>query len=61
MATVKQVEKAITAVDELCGNCPVCSPDCAVAIAKRALSGLKYDIESYEAYQKELENGEQEY
>ena len=29
--------------------------DCPVAIAKRALSGLKYDIEAYEQYQSELD------
>lgn len=56
MATVQQVETALVAVEDLCGKCPVCSPDCPVAIAKRALSGLKYDIETYEAYQKEIEN-----
>ncbi len=57
MATVEQVKKALVAVEELCGKCPVCTPDCPVAIAKRALSGLKYDIEAYEQYQSELDNG----
>ena len=52
MATVEQVKKALVAVEELCGKCPVCTPDCPVAIAKRALSGLKYDIEAYEQYQR---------
>ena len=52
MATVEQVKKALVAVEELCGKCP----DCPVAIAKRALSGLKYDIEAYEQYQSELDN-----
>ena len=56
MATVEQVKKALVAVEELCGKCPVCTPDCPVAIAKRALSGLKYDIEAYEQYQSELDN-----
>lgn len=55
MATIQQVETALSAVEELCGKCPVCTPDCPVAIAKRALSGLKYDIEAYENYQKEIE------
>lgn len=48
MATVKQIEKAILAVDDLCGKCPICSLDCPIAIAKRALSGFKYDMEEYE-------------
>jgi hypothetical protein len=42
-----QLEKtrlAITAVDSLCGKCPVCTPDCPVAVAKRALKGLAYDL-----------------
>lgn len=56
MATVKQVEKALVAVDELCGKCPVCTPDCPIAIAKRALSGLKYDLEAYEQYQQGLDS-----
>ena len=34
MATVEQVKKALVAVEELCGKCPVCTPDCPVAIAK---------------------------
>ena len=54
MATVEQVKKALVAVEELCGKCPVCTSDCPVAIAKRALSGLKYDIEAYEQYQSEF-------
>ena len=53
MATVEQVKKALVAVEELCGKCPVCTPDCPV---ERALSGLKYDIEAYEQYQSELDN-----
>ena len=40
----EKVKKAQAAVEELCGKCPVCSPDCPVAIARRALAGLAYDL-----------------
>jgi|GEM_PF-1593350 len=42
-----QLEKtsvAIIAIDSLCGQCPVCTPDCPVAVARRALKGLSYDL-----------------
>ena len=51
MTDIEKVDKAICAVDELCGHCPICSPDCPVAIAKRTLQGLKYDLQSYIDYQ----------
>ncbi len=51
MTSIEKVDKAIKAVEELCGHCSMCSPDCPVAISKRALQGLKYDLQSYEQYQ----------
>lgn len=48
--TIEKVDKAIKAVDDLCDHCSMCSPDCAIAIAKRALQGLKYDLQSYANY-----------
>jgi hypothetical protein len=50
-----QLEKtrlAIVAVDSLCGKCPVCTPDCPVAIARRALKGLAYDLMELSSEQK---------
>lgn len=45
--TKTQLEKtnaAIAAVDSLCGNCPVCTAACPLAVARRALKGLAYDL-----------------
>lgn len=47
----EKVQKALEAVDDACGKCPVCSPDCPLAIAKRALNGLLYDLKSMEEEQ----------
>ncbi len=53
MTSIEQVDKAIAAVNDLCGHCPICSPDCPVAISRRALEGLKYDLQSYQKYQEQ--------
>ena len=47
MLQIEKVARALAAVEECCGHCAICSPDCPVAIAKRALTGLRYDLESY--------------
>lgn len=44
----ENVRKAIEAVEVLCGKCPVCTPDCPVAISLRALRGLAYELEASE-------------
>lgn len=49
MDTIEKIDKAIQAVDDLCDHCSMCSPDCAIAVARRALQGLKYDMQSYAA------------
>ena len=41
---IKNVEKAINAINNLCGHCAVCSPDCYVAVARRAMEALQYDL-----------------
>ena len=46
MLQEERVAKAIQAVEECCGHCPICSPDCPIAIARRALEGLAYDLEN---------------
>lgn len=48
MLQKEKVQRALEAVEVLCGRCPVCSPNCPVAIARRALAGLKYDLEAAE-------------
>jgi len=45
----ERVKKAIEAVEACCGKCEICSPDCPVFVAKRALSTLLADLEEYEA------------
>lgn len=49
----EKVKKALDAIEACCGACPVCSPDCPVAIARRAMEGLRYDLEQYEAETKD--------
>ncbi len=51
MLQLEKVKQALKAVDELCGHCETCSPDCPVAIARRALQGLSYDLESMQEEQ----------
>ena len=51
MMQLEKVKKALEAVEELCGHCAICSPDCPVAIARRALQGLNYDLESMQEEQ----------
>ena len=51
MLQLEKVKQALKAVDELCGHCEVCSPDCPVAIARRALQGPSYDLESMQEEQ----------
>lgn len=41
----EKVQRAIEAIEAVCGKCPVCSPDCPVAISLRAMKGLLYDLE----------------
>ena len=48
MLQSEKVKRAIDAVEEACGHCAVCSPDCPIAIADRALQGLYYDLQQAE-------------
>lgn len=43
-----KVKEALAAVEACCGHCEVCSPDCPVFIARRALQGLLDDLLAYE-------------
>lgn len=54
MNTVEQVMKAIDSVNDLCGHCLVCSSECPINVARRALEGYKYDLQTY--YQDEQES-----
>ena len=51
MMQSEKVQKAIDAVEEACGKCPMCSPDCPLSIARRALTGLLYDLKTMEQEQ----------
>ena len=48
MLQIDKVNRALAAVEECCGHGDLCSPDCPVAVARRALSGLAYDLGNYE-------------
>lgn len=54
---LEKVRAALKAIEELCGRCELCSPDCPVSIARRALQGLQYDLESMEAENEEYHEG----
>ena len=53
MLQSERVRKAVEAVEACCGRCEICSPDCPVFVAKRALSTLLADLEEYEGSMKE--------
>ncbi|WP_196593036.1 hypothetical protein [Pectinatus sottacetonis] len=50
--SIKNAEAAITAINKLCGHCEICSPDCPVAIARRSIESLHYDLLKLEKEQK---------
>ncbi|TCS78698.1 hypothetical protein [Pectinatus cerevisiiphilus] len=43
----ENIEKAISAIDKLCSHCSICTPDCHVAIARRAMESLRYDLQQF--------------
>lgn len=47
MLQLEKVRNAIQSIEACCGHCPVCSPDCPIAVARRAMSGLAWDLEQY--------------
>lgn len=55
MMQSEKVKRALDAVEDACGHCEVCSPDCPLSVAKRALSGLLYDLKQMEASGAECE------
>ncbi len=46
MLQEERVKAAVTAIEACCGHCACCSPDCPVFIARRAMEGLLYDMET---------------
>ena len=48
---MQKIEAALAAIEDLCGKCSHCSPDCPVAIARRALQGLAYDMKAAEGWE----------
>ncbi len=42
---IKNVESAIRAINKLCGHCSICSSQCPVAVARRAMESLCYDLQ----------------
>ena len=48
-----KVHAALDAIEACCGHCAICSPDCPIAIARRAMRGLRDDLIAAE----EMEQG----
>ncbi len=55
MMQSEKIKRALDAVEDACGHCAVCSPDCPIAISKRALAGLLADVKQMEASPMESE------
>lgn len=49
----EKVKKALAAIEECCGHCAYCSPDCPVFIARCAMEGLLYDMEQTQGQESE--------
>ncbi len=49
MIQQEKVKSVLASVDTLCGHCTLCSAECPVAVARRALQGLMYDLETASA------------
>ena len=45
------VQAALDAIEACCGHCAICSPDCPIAIARRAMRGLYDDLVAAEEQQ----------
>ena len=45
--------RLLDAIEACCGHCAICSPDCPIAIARRAMRGLRDDLIAAE----EMEQG----
>ncbi len=48
MMQSEKVQRALDAVEDACGHCAVGSPDCPLAMSRRALAGLLYDLKQME-------------
>ena len=44
MLAKEKAAAALAAIEACCGRCTYCSPDCPVAIARRAMRGLYDDL-----------------
>ena len=55
MMQSEKIQRALDAVEDACGHCAVCSPDCPIAISKRTLAGLLADVKQMEASPMESE------
>lgn len=44
MLAKEKAAAALAAIEACCGHCTYCSPDCPVAIARRAMRGLYDDL-----------------
>ena len=44
MLQKEKVQAALDAIEACGGHCQICSPDCPISIAKRAMRGLRDDL-----------------
>ena len=49
MLQIEKIRTAVAAIDATCGHCEICSPECPIAIARRAMEGLLHDLEDFAA------------
>lgn len=55
MLAKEKAATALAAIEACCGHCTYCSPDCPVAIARRAMRGLYDDLVAAEEQQERPE------
>lgn len=55
MLQSEKLKRVLDGLEDACGHCAICSPDCPIAISRRAINGLYYDVKQNEEY--EAENG----
>lgn len=41
-----KIQRILDDIEDACGHCPVCSPECPLAVSRRAMQGLLYDLQS---------------
>lgn len=53
MLQSEKLKRILDDLEDACGHCAICSPDCPIAVSKRAIQGLYYDVKQNEEYEAE--------